>query len=211
MYIYSPEFRLGSNALTASATVLVLDYLLTLDEEINYMWMQPKGFGTLLFFLNRYSPFLDTLMALYTQMGVVSPERCKTLYQGITWLVATGLCMSELILLLRTFAMWNHKKAIFFILATMSTLTWGPGIAITYLEIASFRFEPVPEGAVGCRLVSASKLIWVTFILLAFSETVICILTVMKGIHHLRSSSQTWVKHVYRHGLIFYFYLLGMF
>jgi hypothetical protein len=208
MYIYNSEFRLGSNILTASATVLVLDYLFTLDEEINYIWMQPMGFGSILFLLNRYLPFVDTFLALYSQMSIVSPQQCKSLYMVITWLLASGLCVSELILLLRTFAVWQRNSRIFFGLTAMAVSTWAPGIAITFLEIRSFRFEPVPDGAVGCNLVAASKLIMVTFVLLALSETVVCVLTVIKGVQHLRTSSHSWVKHVYRHGLLFYFYLL---
>ncbi|PPQ80462.1 hypothetical protein CVT24_002501 [Panaeolus cyanescens] len=199
MYIYNSEFRLGSNVLTASSTLLVLDYLLTLDEEVHKLHLVAADEAWLLA-LPR-----ESLFAFRRHFhGLVLPNG-RDLARGM---LACGLCVSELILLLRTFAMWQRARKIFILLAVMSTVTWGPGIAITYMEINSFEFGSVPEGGVGCRLVSASRLIWVTFILLAVSETVVCGLTLIKGMQHLRSSSRSWVRHVYRHGLLFYVYLL---
>ncbi|KDR66174.1 hypothetical protein GALMADRAFT_1204000 [Galerina marginata CBS 339.88] len=208
MFLYNREYILSSNGLLAAATLLVADLLFTLDEEVNFVWLQPFTFGTFLFFLNRYLPFVDTLMGLYLTMSVTTPEMCERYHIAITWLIAVGLMVSELILLVRTLGLWNRKKWVFYLLGTMSTLTFGPGIAVTYLEVKSYKFGPVPLDGRGCNLESASKLIFVAYILIAISETVVVALTIKKGYEHMGNSKQSWVMRVYRHGLLFYIYLL---
>ncbi|CAA7269370.1 unnamed protein product [Cyclocybe aegerita] len=210
MYIYSDEYQLGACVLIASATVLVFDFFLTLHEEINHIWMQPWTPGTVIFLVNRYLPFVDTSMVLYLQFTTTNIDMCNTYYHVSTWLIAVGLMVSELILLLRTYAMWQRRRIILYILGGMSFATFGPGIALTYLELRSLEFGEVPEGGLGCRLLKASKLIFVTYVLVALSETVVVVLTLMKGKEHLRSSQASWVKHIYRHGLLFYMYLLSI-
>ncbi|KAF8966824.1 hypothetical protein BDZ97DRAFT_1806687 [Flammula alnicola] len=210
MYLYSEEYIVASNFLTATASVLVWELIITLDDEINYIWQQPWTLGTILFAVNRYLPFVDTFMALYLQMTVTTQEMCRSYYTAITWIVAIGLMVSELIILLRTWALWQRKRIIFFILGGMSTLTFGPGIAVTSLEIKSLRFGDTPLGGRGCKLEEASKTILVAYALIALSETVVVTLTVIRGMDHLRSSSRSsWVTRVYGYGLLFYIYLLS--
>lgn len=40
----------------ATGTIFFYDYLLTLADEIKYMWLEGKSFGFWLFILNRYLP-----------------------------------------------------------------------------------------------------------------------------------------------------------
>lgn len=191
--------------------VLVYDALLTIGDEINYVWFQPWTLGSFLFMINRYLPFIDTSMGLYLQLTETSPSQCEMYYNGITWLIAIGLMVSELILLLRTWALWERSRKILLILGGLSTATFVPGILITHWEIKSLHFGAVPEGGVGCNLISASKIIMVAYVLIALSETVVVVLTIIKGQQHrARNSRSSWVKRVYRHGLIFYFYLLAI-
>lgn len=211
MYLYDNEFIIGSHVLVASFMVLVYDVLLTLGEEINYVWFQPWTLGSVLFMVNRYLPFIDTSMGLYLQLAVTTPRKCEQYYNGITWLIAIGLMVSETILLLRTWALWERQMKILLILGGLSTLTFVPGILITHWEIKSLKFGPVPEGGVGCNMISASKVIMVAYVLIALSETVVVVLTIIKGQQHrARASRSSWVKRVYRHGLIFYLYLLAI-
>lgn len=209
MYLYDTEYIISSNVLTASITALFYDILITWDEEIKSIWRQKFTFGSYLFLLNRYLPIVDTLMGVYLSFVVTTPAMCQTFYQVITWLIAIGLCVSELILLMRTWALWQRKKEIFYLLGGLSTLTFAPGIAVTYLEIKSFKFGEVPEGGLGCHLESSSKLIVTAYVLIALSETVVVILTIKKGMEH-RNSKDSFTQHFYQHGLLFYIYLLAM-
>jgi len=159
--------------------------------------------------VNRYLPFVDTSLGLYLEFAQPTPGQCECYYTAITWMIAVGLMVSELILLLRTWALWERSKMIFLFLGGMSSLTFVPGILITHFEIKSLRFGEVPPGGRGCNLLSASKLIMAAYVLIALSETVVVVLTIKKGLQHrARGSQSSWVKNVYRHGLLFYLYLL---
>ncbi|KAH8827200.1 hypothetical protein DL96DRAFT_1605872, partial [Flagelloscypha sp. PMI_526] len=51
----------------AALALLVYDYLCTLDSEVRYVW-------TVLWVLNRYPPFIDSLIIIHTNFSVVSSE-----------------------------------------------------------------------------------------------------------------------------------------
>jgi len=209
MYLYDTEYIIGSHVLVASLMVLVYDAFLTIGNEINYIWLQPWTLGSLLFMVNRYLPFLDTSLGLYLEFAQTTPRECKRYYTGITWMIAVGLMVSELILLLRTWALWERSNKIFYFLGGLSSLTFVPGILITYYEIKSLKFGEVPEGGLGCNLVSASKVIMAAYVLITLSETTVVALTIRKGWEQrARRSQSSWVKRVYRDGLLFYLYLL---
>lgn len=52
-----------SCVLLASLTVLVYDTLDTLPDQINYVWTPPYSYGSLLYLVLRYFPFIDGIMA----------------------------------------------------------------------------------------------------------------------------------------------------
>jgi len=208
MYIYNDEFRIGSNVLVACTSVLIYDYIITLGQEVKYIWLKPWRFGTVLFMANRYLSFLTTFTTLYLEFAVVGPEVCKIGNAVATCLIALGLMVAETILLLRTLAIWKWKRKILYGLILMALSTFLIGIYLTTTEILSFKYKEVPPGGQGCFIASASKNILAPFVLIALSETVVVTLTWLKGREHLRSSKKSWVKRIYQDGLIFYIYLL---
>ncbi|KAF8203349.1 hypothetical protein BJ912DRAFT_352814 [Pholiota molesta] len=210
MRFFSTDYIYSSNVLLTAATVLVWEILTTLDDEVNYIWKQPWTLGTFLFWANRYLPFFDTIIAMRMQFSRdMSPAACRTHYLGMTWVMITGLILAEFIIILRTWAIWKHKRSVRIFLAAMSFCTLLPAIATLVVEIHSFRFAPTTEHGYGCNLVYAERLIVVPYCMVAISETVVVILTLARGINHLSLSSKTsWVGRVYGYGLMFYIYLL---
>uniref|UniRef100_A0A8H8CFU3 DUF6533 domain-containing protein n=1 Tax=Psilocybe cubensis TaxID=181762 RepID=A0A8H8CFU3_PSICU len=68
------DTQLVQSTLVACGTLLVYDYICTLDQEIAYAWTASWSFGTVLFFLNRYLPFVDTFLSLHLKFSVNTPE-----------------------------------------------------------------------------------------------------------------------------------------
>lgn len=58
----------------AGVTIIAYDYLCTLKEEISYAWSCPWSMGLILFYLNRYLPFLDQSILLYIRFMATSPQ-----------------------------------------------------------------------------------------------------------------------------------------
>jgi len=210
MYLYNLEYIISSYALTTTTAALIYDTLITMDKEVDCIWKQKVSFGTLLYLANRYMPFIDTLIAYNLTLSKTTPAMCQTYYQATTWLIAVGLMISEFILLMRTWALWERQMFVLKFFGAMSAVTFTIGIVVTQLEIQSLRFAEVPEGGLGCNLVHSSRIIVVAYFLIATSETVVVYFTLKKGFDHLRGTQRSWVTHVYRNGLIFYLYLLCM-
>ncbi|KJA18893.1 hypothetical protein HYPSUDRAFT_69558 [Hypholoma sublateritium FD-334 SS-4] len=210
MYLYNDEYIFGSHVIVGSATILVYEVLTTLDDEINYIWMQPWTLGTFLFWANRYLPFVDVTLGMYVQFGAnIGPDTCDKYYRGILWAVATGLFIAELIITLRTLAIWSHRRSILIFLSLMTLITSGAGIVGVVLENHSFQFEPPPLGGRGCKLIKSRRLIIIPYLTVAISETSVVCLTIIRALDHFRRLTRySWVTRVYGYGLLFYIYLL---
>ncbi|KAJ8689065.1 hypothetical protein PTI98_013129 [Pleurotus ostreatus] len=196
-----------SASVAASGTVLVYDFLCTFDQEVAYVWSSPWTFGSSLFFLNRYLPFVDTFVSLRLLTShSQTPEQCTTQFRIVLWFIFFGIFISEIILMLRTYAIWNRRRSIQITLYILCLLVFVPGLVVTQLESASLIYGP-SEG--GCNLEHASVIIFVAYVLLVISETIIVTLTLIKAFQHLRHTRSSWVVQLYRDGFLFYLYLLG--
>ncbi|KAL4255617.1 hypothetical protein AB1N83_012682, partial [Pleurotus pulmonarius] len=196
-----------SASVAASATVLVYDFLCTFDQEVAYVWSAPWTFGSVLFFLNRYLPFVDTFVSLrLLTSNSQTPEQCTTQFRIVLWFIFFGIFTSEIILMLRTYAIWNRRRSVQITLCALCLLVFVPGVIVTHLESASLVYGPSED---GCNLDHASVIIFVAYVLLVISETIIVALTLIKAFQHLRHTRSSWVVQLYRDGFLFYLYLLG--
>jgi len=119
-----------------------------------------------------------------------------------------GMVVSEVILMIRTAAMWNRKPVvnIFFILLTIMFMV--PAIVFLNLELSSLEFGP-PEMNLECIIVKSDNTLFIVYSILALSEVVIAIFTAIKAYQHLRRTQSPWVIRLYREGLLFYAYMLA--
>ncbi|KAF9456197.1 hypothetical protein BDZ94DRAFT_1327133 [Collybia nuda] len=206
------EPKLKGYILVAAVTVFFYDFLCTFPQEVAYVWSRPWSIGTVLFFLNRYLPFVDITLSLRLLTTISTPERCFRRFMIIAWFLAIGMAISQLILLIRTYAMWHLKRSITIFLFCLAFITIIPGLVFAHMEAVSLEFRPVEGHRYGCNIVRARNIGIIAYIALFISETTIVILTMIKASQHLRhsSSSSSWVFQLYRDGIIFYFYLLAM-
>ncbi|KAF7312984.1 hypothetical protein MKEN_00983100 [Mycena kentingensis (nom. inval.)] len=200
--------RLVPSTLVACCTILAYDWLLTLDREISSIWSHPRTVGTVVFLINRYLPFLDVIISTLTRFQRLSPEECLARNKFVGWMSLLGICFSEGILMLRTYAIWGRSRAVAIILCTVWACTVIPGLILTQMELASLVYIQAP--GTGCLLSNASTIIIFAYILLMFSETTIVALTALRAYRDLRDQSvhRGWIIQLYKDGLFFYFYLL---
>ncbi|KAJ3907206.1 hypothetical protein F5879DRAFT_570299 [Lentinula edodes] len=171
-----------------SITLLVYDYFCTLYQEIELVWRSPFSLASMMFFVNRYLPFFDRIVSVNFNFNAsISAEQCLFQAQAISWLMFIGIVISELILTLRTYA-------VFLV----------PAIVFTELAVSSLRF--ISHG--GCRMTSASNIIFLAFCLLTIYESILAILIAIQACKHLRQTRSPWVTKLYKDGIMFYVYLL---
>jgi len=94
--------------------------------------------GKVLFILNRYIPLLD-LIALwnsYVNRGIKSDQFCASFFHIDSWLGMFSMIVVNVILLLRTWAIWGKSRLVLGCLATLLVLcTIAQGGSTLYADI----------------------------------------------------------------------------
>ncbi|KAK0429972.1 hypothetical protein EV421DRAFT_381523 [Armillaria borealis] len=191
----------------ASVTVLVYDILLLLPTEIDYVWLPgPVHPLLLLFAVNRYLPLIDTAMILHWLLHEPSAAQCRLLSFITCPLAALCIFASQVILMIRTYAIWDRHKAVFWcfigiVIFCFIPVVVGLGIQLKTIQLVEPLDNPV-------YLSHPSKVANLLYIPVIVSETIIASLTLFKGVQHFRRSSHPFLKELYVSGMFFYACLL---
>ncbi|GJE98669.1 hypothetical protein PsYK624_149040 [Phanerochaete sordida] len=195
-----------------SMTVLVVDWVYLFSDEWEHIWKRRWTFAEFLYLCTRYMPFIDVSISLvYYLSPTISPKECLANYATGTWLLVVGFAIAELILVWRTYAIWDKSRKIM----------WGVGLVWAAMVLAnvpiltiftlSLDFGPQPLAAIpGCNLVNASDIAFGSFFSVLLIEAVVVALTVYKGVQDVRRSSSTLVRTLYRDGVLYFVCLLAM-
>ncbi|KAJ7147503.1 hypothetical protein C8R43DRAFT_1011073 [Mycena crocata] len=200
------EARLVPSTLCACATILVYDLICTLDQEIQYVWPQPWSMSTALFLLNRYLPFVDTFLSLSAKFTRISPDQCLRRNKAVAWLTVLGIMLSEVILMLRTYAIWERKRGVLIFLCSLALSVLIPLVIFVQLEMQTLQY--IATNGLGCLLSHAGSILIFAYLMIMISETAIAVMTAVKAYRDLRRSRVPWILKLYKDGMLFYVYLL---
>ncbi|KAL5532588.1 hypothetical protein ACEPAF_4362 [Sanghuangporus sanghuang] len=121
---------LSYSAISVGAlTVLMYDYIVTLDMEIAFVWSEKLSMSSTLFFFNRYLPFISVAVASYYILAEQNFDRCRNGVDVFGVFCVAGVMVAEFVFLLRTDAIWEHKKSLRVPLVAMFLITI---VACTY-------------------------------------------------------------------------------
>jgi len=205
-----------TNYLYFSMFVLsIYDWLISLDYEVKHIWQSEWNISKILFIITRYGTLLDMPMkvAIFAaRYGVVDSDACNILLKATTWLTLLGMSVSELILLLRTIAIYSRSKRVAVPLSIAYVVGVVVGITINwYYFHTTLVGAPLNNGLGGCyieqknnRIVLQSSLL----LLLAF-ELAVVILTVRRKFSDLHSGTPL-LKVVYRDSFGFFLVLFAL-
>ncbi|PBK61039.1 hypothetical protein ARMSODRAFT_678785 [Armillaria solidipes] len=187
----------------ASVTVLVYDILLLLPTEINYVWLpRPVHPLLLLFILNRYLPLIDTAMVIPWLLHEPSAAQCRLLSFITSPLAILCFFASQVILMIRTYAIWDRHKAVFWYFIGIVIFCFIPEVVGVGIQLKTIQFVEPFDNPV-C-LSHPSKVANLLYIPVVVSETIIASLTLFKGVQHLRRSSHPFLTELYVSGMFFY-------
>jgi len=179
---------------------------------VKLIWPSRFNLIKFLFFLTRYLPFFDVSLVLYYQLKpFITVNQCKVTYFPAGWCIVIGIATAEIILVVRTWAIWGRTRKMGLILAAACLVAIVPVLYVENVFLKSLVFSPYPNRATpGCLLTAGSPIIAISFVIIIVFETFLLILTLIKGIQHYRvAGSRGFVTVLYRDGILFYFYLLG--
>ncbi|KAK0187097.1 hypothetical protein F5146DRAFT_762673 [Armillaria mellea] len=189
---------------TACATVLVYDMLLLLPTEINYVWLpRPLHPRLLLFAMNRYSPLVDTTLAMNWIQQTATPALCRRFYSVVGPFVLIGIFISQVILMIRTYAIWDRSRVIFWSFVGTGIFCFIPAMICIAIATKTTQFVTLPNEP-GCINTSSSNIIAVAYILILVTDTIVALPTLFKGIEHLRRSTHPFLIELYASGMLFY-------
>ncbi|KAI1790138.1 hypothetical protein LXA43DRAFT_522046 [Ganoderma leucocontextum] len=206
----SEEFELRTTFYVgvASYTVLIYDHLLTLGDEIKYIWRKKKR-GPLiwLFFLNRYMTplaFLGNLIAYFS--GTFDHEKCMHFvqYEGATTMI--GINIASLMMLLRIYAMYSKRPYVVAFVAVIFCLEFGTnawlvshGIAVNHsprIRACSMIFDSTKVPRVATSSTAWSVLIYDTVVL---GLTLYCTFNTIRG-----ATVANTMRVLLKEGLMYY-------
>ncbi|KAF8551125.1 hypothetical protein OG21DRAFT_1487238 [Imleria badia] len=98
----------------APISIWMLDYLLTFDEEVSLM-TNKRGWGIthVLYIPTRFFPMIGSLCSAYNALVTTRPQAtCVGLYRFAEIILFFGMFAAEGLLLIRTMALWSHKRII---------------------------------------------------------------------------------------------------
>lgn len=193
-----------SHSYTACATLLVYDLLLLFPTEINYVWLpRPTHPHLLLFALNRYSPLVDMALTINWLLHKSTPADCHRFYIIVSPFALTGIFISQVILMIRTYAIWDRRRAIFWCFIGIGIFCFIPTVICMAMELKTAQFVALPNHP-DCLNVSPPYLLAVAFIFMLVIDTIIALLTLFKGVEHLRRSNHPFLTEFYASGMLFY-------
>ncbi|KIM35285.1 hypothetical protein M413DRAFT_79542, partial [Hebeloma cylindrosporum] len=179
------------------------DYVLTFGMEVALVWKSRWNFMKGLYLFQRYLPFTDPIWSgLYRQShNVFLVFLCLSIPRSNGGSFE-GDRMSEVVLMLRTWAVCNQDQCLTIVLPVLYTLCWASGLVIVvrYVDSITFGVPPYP-GFQGCFPTSADRDIVFLWVLLIFWDALLLILMLVPAIQAYRDKDNTsLMKVVYRDG-----------
>ncbi|KIJ50337.1 hypothetical protein M422DRAFT_245595 [Sphaerobolus stellatus SS14] len=194
--------------------ILVYDYLIALSDEVTLIWTAPWTTARVLFFLTRYSAWIDTsLLSIvhFAMRGHLSIPACRAVHEASGWFLSIGVFIAELVLVFRTYALWNKSMRVLFGLFGIGFLITAASFYAAYKGTTAVIFIQVP-GQQDCLNVFSPVSASAKILLLGFSgviifETIILILTVVSAFKQSNLRRTSLGEILYKDGLMYYVYL----
>ncbi|TFY71511.1 hypothetical protein EVG20_g1502 [Dentipellis fragilis] len=192
----------------AAANPQIYDYLLTLPDEVALIWGSHWTVTKAIFFLNRYIPFANIGIGIYSDFGYnTSNATCHALYSTIAWMIICGVAVTMTIFILRTWAIWGKNQIIGYGLGILLLMACIAMSVLVQRILRSVEFTPVvpiSPNLRGCFITKADTLQYICYAITLAYESVIIVLTLIKGWQHLRTSNSRLVVLLYRDGILAY-------
>ncbi|KAF9260245.1 hypothetical protein L218DRAFT_872841, partial [Marasmius fiardii PR-910] len=191
-----------------NATLLVYDVIISLQAEIEYIWMSSWSFVTFLYILQRYLPFFDiTYVTLHHHFGAdLSSRLCTLDHKMAAWSAIVGFVLSEIILTVRVWAVWERRFVVAIGLVIFLFACWVPAFIFIaqFLNAMRFTIPPLPNLR-GCFIAGGSSVFYLCWVCLMVYDTGIFLLMLIPGVSAYRRGGRSeLVKTIYRDGKIRY-------
>ncbi|KJA14982.1 hypothetical protein HYPSUDRAFT_149695, partial [Hypholoma sublateritium FD-334 SS-4] len=147
----------------AASTLFIWDFILTLPLEIDLVWHRKWNALKIIYLIQRYLPFFDTVgLVLYHQLSVSLVDfQCRNLY------IASGCSCFRIfvrhqivILTLRAWAVWNQGTRLAIILCALFAVFFLPEFVFLAIFLRSLQFDTLSNTQfVGCLVIRGNHIL----------------------------------------------------
>ncbi|KAF9443816.1 hypothetical protein P691DRAFT_763915 [Macrolepiota fuliginosa MF-IS2] len=194
----------------ASLTLLSYDWILNLSLEINLVWQSRRSLIKYLYLVTRYLAFGDVTILVYMQLALgLSAKKCAAIFAAFGWMFTSGFVLGELLLLVRTWAVWGRDRKL-----GAALLCFYSGLVVAIFVnmgffLRSLAFMNSFPGIPGCVVIGSSNRLYVDWVLLMILDIGVCSLMIMRGYKsYISGGNSQLMKVVYGEGILYYVYLV---
>ncbi|KIL60055.1 hypothetical protein M378DRAFT_168571 [Amanita muscaria Koide BX008] len=200
--------QLSNYLIVASSSLLVYDFLLTLNEEVQSIWTRWTCVK-IVYFLSRYLPFVDVCVIMYQQFTPgITESQCRIAFRINGWMYVAGMALSEVVLTYRVWVLWERNTKLAYGLAMFFCALWGTGLVIMDQFVKSLTFVQLSSPLNrGCIIQNASRIVWADWALLLLYNTGTLVLMVRKASLSWSGVDSRLFKRLYRVGVSYYLFL----
>ncbi|EJD05145.1 uncharacterized protein FOMMEDRAFT_166802 [Fomitiporia mediterranea MF3/22] len=198
----------------ASFVVMLYDNLLTLSKYFSLFWGPRRSRGSALFFITRWPVLLESLLYLIYSLDFKSSEPvCKMEAYLTAWGALVFLIPLQVVIILRTIALWERTRSIIFVLFTTAMATdVALLVLLTHLSISlDYMVDPLFAPFLGCEsgLISFNpKATIPCYIALIAFDTMIFSLTLYRALRTIRRTHLVTI--LVRDGFFYYSVMLAI-
>ncbi|EDR07357.1 uncharacterized protein LACBIDRAFT_327790 [Laccaria bicolor S238N-H82] len=171
----------------SGTALMIYDYLLNVNREIQMIWRSPWSYTKVLYFIVRYLPFLAFFLFLWIQViRGVTRASCEWVFPVVVF-----------IMMIRTWAVWHRDKRVGILFAALCCLYVGLATVgnVRFIRSLVLAEPPIP-GFRGCFVTAAENSLTNDYIMLVVMES------------PQTGSVNRLTAIIYRDGILFYLYLL---
>jgi len=193
-----------------SLTLFLFEWIRTFDREVEYYWtvlsFRKVNLGATIYVLNRVLPLAMCLTLLENGIGVFSSSDidkiCGPLKATIILLTLFARSNIQLLIALRTCALWDSSKLIFVYLMSISVIGFILGCVSAVQSALLGLSQGGPLPLLGCKHSTPRFPFWVVSLPLLVFESSVLAFTCIKYIHIFRVDQHSpLVDIVVRNGI----------
>ncbi|KAF9441183.1 hypothetical protein P691DRAFT_715303 [Macrolepiota fuliginosa MF-IS2] len=194
----------------ASLTVLSYDWILDFSSEVILVWKPKWSLITVLYMITRYMAFVDVTVLVYQQLALnLTVKQCIIADATFGWMFTAGLSIAELLLSLRTWAVWGQDFKVGVGLLIFYAGVMVPNFVNMAFFLKSVTFIPSIPEIPGCIVTGSSNRLYINWILLMVFDIGVCMLMIIQGYRsYISGGNSQLAKVVYRDGVLYYVYLV---
>ncbi|KAA1476594.1 hypothetical protein DENSPDRAFT_519844 [Dentipellis sp. KUC8613] len=196
----------------SASALLCYDYVLTLPDEVDLIWHSRWNAIKVAFLLSRYAAFWNLGVGIYHQFGRNIPiSVCSGLYRANGGLIVSGIGLSEIIIIYRTYALWGKKKLVGCTMVLLFVVAWavlGVYLAQFLHSIEFIPIEIIPPELQGCFVTKIADTLYICWTIALSYETTVMGLTLIKVWQKFRHTSSPLLYLIFRDSTLSYITLL---